>query len=52
MTLCFATNNAHKLDEVRHKVAPLNLVIKSLSDIGCTEELPETQTTIPGNSLQ
>jgi len=52
MTICFATNNLHKLEEVKHKVAPLSINISSLSDIGCAEELPETQDTIPGNSLQ
>lgn len=52
MTICFATNNLHKLEEVRHKVASLSININSLSDIGCAEELPETQDTIPGNSLQ
>jgi XTP/dITP diphosphohydrolase len=52
MTICFATNNLHKLEEVRHKVAPLSINISSLTDIGCAEELPETQDTIPGNSLQ
>src|SRR6187399_230365 len=50
--ICFATNNLHKLEEVKHKVAPLSINISSLSDIGCAEELPETQDTIPGNSLQ
>jgi XTP/dITP diphosphohydrolase len=50
--ICFATNNVHKLEEVRTKVAPLPISIDSLSDIGCAEELPETQDTIPGNSLQ
>ena len=52
MTICFATNNLHKLEEVRQKVASLPISISSLSDIGCAEELPETQDTIPGNSLQ
>ena len=52
MTICFATNNLHKLEEVRHKVAPLSINISSLTDIGCAEELPETKDTIPGNSLQ
>jgi len=51
-TICFATNNLHKLEEVRAKVASLDITINSLSDIGCAEELPETQETIPGNSLQ
>ena len=52
MTICFATNNPHKLEEVRNKVASLPISINSLADIGCAEELPETQDTIPGNSLQ
>lgn len=51
-TICFATNNLHKLEEVRNKVASLSITIKSLTDIGCAEELPETKDTIPGNSLQ
>jgi XTP/dITP diphosphohydrolase len=52
MNICFATNNLHKLEEVRNKVAPLSINISSLADIGCAEELPETQDNIPGNSLQ
>lgn len=52
MNICFATNNLHKLEEVKHKVAPLSIRISSLTDIGCAEELPETQDNIPGNSLQ
>ncbi len=51
MKLCFATNNAHKLDEVRHKL-PSHIHLSTLSDIGCTDELPETTGTIPGNSRQ
>lgn len=49
--LCFATNNAHKLSEVK-AVMPQGIKILSLADIGCTEELPETGTTLEGNSLQ
>jgi XTP/dITP diphosphohydrolase len=51
MELCFATNNAHKLDEVR-AVLPPGLRLITLADIGCTDELPETTGTIPGNSRQ
>ena len=51
MTLCFATNNLHKINEVQAVVGnAISLV--SLADIGCLAELPETQTTIEGNSLQ
>ena len=51
MQLIFATNNAHKLDEVR-AVVPAGLEILSLSDVQFTEELPETSGTIRGNALQ
>lgn len=50
-TLCFATNNNHKTEEIRALLGPL-FVLKNLRDIGCTEELPETQPTIEGNALQ
>ncbi len=51
MELCFATNNAHKLDEVRHVLGEA-IQLKTLADIGCTDELPETTGTIAGNSHQ
>ena len=46
-----ATNNAHKLSEIRPLLEP-DFRILSLQDIGCAEELPETAETIEGNSLQ
>ncbi|SDK65972.1 XTP/dITP diphosphohydrolase [Catalinimonas alkaloidigena] len=49
--LCFATNNAHKLSEVRQLLAGQYDVV-SLADIGCFDELPETQKTLEGNALQ
>lgn len=49
--LCFATNNQHKLDEVSHQLGN-SFVLKTLRDIGCTDELPETSGTITGNSRQ
>lgn len=51
MKLVFATNNAHKLEEAR-RLAGDRMDILSLSDIGCTAELPETCDTIEGNSRQ
>lgn len=51
MKLCFATNNKHKLQEIRKAVGD-QFEIVSLQDIGCHEELPETQTTLEGNSNQ
>lgn len=49
--LCFATNNIHKTEEIRALLGP-SFVLKNLKDIGCLEELPETQATIEGNALQ
>lgn len=51
MELCFATNNAHKLAEVSAILGDA-FTLKTLRDIGCTDELPETSGTIPGNSRQ
>ena len=51
MHLCFASNNAHKLDEIRPLLPP-GLELLSLADIGCHEELPETQDTLEGNARQ
>ncbi|MFM8432049.1 MAG: RdgB/HAM1 family non-canonical purine NTP pyrophosphatase [Bacteroidota bacterium] len=49
--LVFATNNKHKLKEAR-SILPLSIELKSLADIGCTDELPETGSTLEANSLQ
>ncbi|WP_421828940.1 RdgB/HAM1 family non-canonical purine NTP pyrophosphatase [Larkinella sp.] len=51
MTLCFATNNANKLAEIAALLGD-QFTLKTLQDIGCLEEIPETQDTIPGNSRQ
>jgi XTP/dITP diphosphohydrolase len=51
MELCFATNNLHKLQEVR-SILDKKYSILSLADIGCKEELAEEQDTISGNSFQ
>ena len=51
MILCFASNNLHKLNEIRPLLEP-DFRILSLADIGCHEEIPETQPTIEGNALQ
>lgn len=51
MNLCFASNNSHKLSEIRPLLEP-DFSVLSLADIGCFEELPETQNTIEGNSRQ
>lgn len=47
--LVFATNNAHKLAEVRQIVGN-ELEIRSLADIGCHDDIPETGTTLEENA--
>lgn len=49
--LVFATNNSHKLQEIR-KIAGNNFEIVSLSDIDCHDDIPETADTLEGNALQ
>lgn len=49
MQICFATNNTHKLKEVRQILGD-DFHVFSLADIGCAEELPENQLTLEGNS--
>lgn len=49
--LVMATNNAHKLEEVR-QILGSAYTVKSLNDIGCTEDIPETADTLEGNALQ
>ena len=51
MKLIFATNNKHKLEEVR-EILGNQFEILSLKDINCFEEIPETQSTIKGNASQ
>ena len=46
-----ATNNAHKLEEVRQILGDYFLV-RGLAEIGCHEDIPETADTLEGNALQ
>ncbi len=48
--LIFATNNLHKLSEIQAIIGD-DFVIKSLQQIGCTEDIPETAPTLEGNAL-
>lgn len=50
-SLIFATGNPHKVREVNAMLGD-DFNIKSLRDIGCQEDIPETQPTIEGNALQ
>lgn len=51
MKLVFATSNQNKAKEIQSLIPNL-LQILSLLDIQCTEEIPETQSTIEGNASQ
>lgn len=50
MTIVFATNNPHKLEEARAILAG-HVDVLSLSDIGCHDDIPETADTLEGNAL-
>lgn len=49
--LVFATNNAHKLEEVQAIIGD-RFSLRSLADIGCAEDIPETGTTFQENAQQ
>lgn len=51
MQLVFATNNLNKLKEVQSLI-PDTIKLISLKDIGCFEDVPETQNTIEDNAIQ
>ena len=50
MKIVFATNNKHKLDEIR-KITQNSVEILSLSDIDCHDDIPETGVTLEENAL-
>ncbi len=52
MKIVFATNNKHKLEEVRQITAALPIEIVSLAEISCHDDIPETADTLEGNALQ
>ena len=49
--IVFATNNLHKLEEIRQILGD-NMEVLSLSDIDCHADIPETADTLEGNALQ
>ena len=51
MKIVFATNNKHKLDEIRDILGP-SFEVLSLNDLGCYDDIPETGTTLEENALQ
>jgi len=51
MKLVFATNNQNKVKEIK-AILGEGIELLSLKDIGCNEELLETQKTLEGNAFQ
>ena len=47
--IVFATNNTHKLSEIRRMTAG-RFEVLSLADIGCHDDIPETAVTLRGNA--
>lgn len=48
--LIFATNNLHKITEIQSLIGD-TFILKSLQEIGCTDDIPETAPTLEGNAL-
>lgn len=51
MKLVFATNNQHKLQEIK-QLLDESIELLSLNDIHCTDEIPENQETLEGNAAE
>lgn len=51
MKIVFATNNEHKLSEIRSILGD-SIEVLSLKDIGCDADIPETGKTLEENALQ
>ncbi|MBO5699018.1 MAG: non-canonical purine NTP diphosphatase [Bacteroidaceae bacterium] len=49
--LVIATNNAHKLSEIKAILGD-QIEVLSLADINCFDDIPETAETLEGNALQ
>ncbi|WP_136465547.1 non-canonical purine NTP diphosphatase [Flagellimonas onchidii] len=49
MEIVFATHNTNKLEEVR-KLLPKEIQLLSLANIGCSEDIPETGSTLEANA--
>lgn len=51
MKFVFATNNCHKLEEIRQILNGRHEIV-SLMEIGCRDDIPENHDTLEGNALQ
>ena len=52
ISLTFASNNAHKLDEIRRKLQGTGVGVLGLQESGIHQELPETGNTLEANAFQ
>lgn len=50
MTLVFASNNEHKITEIKSLLGN-NITLLSLGDVNITDDIPELEPTIEGNAL-
>ena len=51
MKLVFATNNSHKLQEIKHLLGE-SIELLCLNDINCNDDIPENQETLEGNAAE
>src|SRR5579884_2728188 len=51
MRVVLATRNAHKVGELRRILAPYDVDLVSLDDVGVTDEVAETGATFAENAL-
>lgn len=51
MKLVFATNNSHKLQEIKHLLDE-SIELLCLNDINCNDDIPENQETLEGNAAE
>lgn len=51
MKLVFATNNPHKLQEIKH-LLDNSIELLDLNDINCFDDIPENQETLEGNAAE
>ncbi|WKK67431.1 non-canonical purine NTP diphosphatase [Lutimonas zeaxanthinifaciens] len=49
MKIVFATNNKHKVKEIKD-LLPSGIQVMTLDEIGCNEEIEETAATLEGNA--
>ena len=49
MKIVFATNNKHKIEEVKD-LLPKEIQVLTLNEIGCHEDIEETEETLEGNA--